>query len=178
MPIELISFSALIHPNKYVQLNWKTASERDNEYFTVERSTNLIHWYIISRVKSAGNSSDLVAYTTEDLRPLIGTTYYRLKQTDFDGKSSYSPIATINMGDIEASKLVLFPNLATNQLTIKGNPLELLSFNIYNVLGTEISTFINIVEKSATEISIDISQLPSGVYVIKTKSLVNTFVKK
>ena len=178
LPIELISFNAEITPNKYVQLTWKTAIEINNEYFTIERSIDLINWSSISIVKGANNSSETLSYSAEDIRPLDGVSYYRLKQTDYDGKYSYSRIVSINMGSIEETNVVLYPNPATSILTVKGNPLELLSYSIYNVLGVEISSSVTLLEKSDTTFKIDISQLPAGVYVIKTKSLVNTFIKE
>ena len=178
LPIELLSFTAKVQPNRFIQLDWKTASEINNDYFTVERSTDLIHWYTISKVKSAGNSSETVSYSTEDIHPLNGIAYYRLKQTDFDGKFSYSQIASITIEDLEQSKVVLFPNPATDKLTVKGNPLELISIKIYNVLGVEITTNIEVIEKANSEITLSLSNLPAGVYVLKTKTLINTFVKE
>ncbi len=178
LPIELLSFTAKVQPNRFIQLEWKSASEINNDYFTVERSADLIHWYTISKVESAGNSSETVSYSTEDIHPLNGIAYYRLKQTDIDGKFTYSSIASITIEDLEKSKVILFPNPARDRLTVKGNPFELISIKIYNVLGVEITANIEVIEKADSEITLSLSNLPAGVYVLRTKTLINTFVKE
>ena len=90
LPIELVDFKA--RPDgKRVRLDWTTASEVDNDYFTVERTTDLIEYSFIDKVNSyMHNSNILLNYTTYDEKPVYGLQYYRLKQTDFNGDFSYS----------------------------------------------------------------------------------------
>jgi hypothetical protein len=90
LPIELIDFKAKAE-GKRVRLDWTTASEIDNDYFTVERSTDVKEYSFIDRVNSyMHNSSIMLNYTTYDEHPLYGLQYYRLKQTDFNGEYTYS----------------------------------------------------------------------------------------
>ncbi len=73
-----------------VKLNWFTVSETNNDYFTVERSTDANSWNVVKIIKGAGNSASLLNYEWFDESPFAGTSYYRLKQTDLDGKFTYS----------------------------------------------------------------------------------------
>ncbi len=93
LPIELLSFTPEIKPDR-IKLNWTTGTEINNDYFTLERSRDMYGWEVLGFVPGAGNSSVPLSYSFSDLRPLDGLAYYRLKQTDFDGKFKYyGPIA-------------------------------------------------------------------------------------
>lgn len=94
LPVELMKFSGS-YSNNQVVLSWTTASETNNDYFMVEKSTNAIDFADIAKIKGAGNSNEIQDYTYLDANSNKGTTYYRLKQVDFDGKYSYSPIVTV-----------------------------------------------------------------------------------
>jgi uncharacterized repeat protein (TIGR01451 family) len=93
LPIDLLAFNSKVRPDR-VELNWTTGTEINNDYFTIERSRDLYGWEVMGFVEGAGNSSVPLSYSYSDLRPLDGVGYYRLKQTDFDGKYEYfGPIA-------------------------------------------------------------------------------------
>jgi hypothetical protein len=97
LPIELVSFSGKKEGNT-VKLTWKTASERDNAYFTIQRSgtQTTTQFEDIGTVKGAGNSTMFKIYDFTDDKPLNETvSYYRLKQVDTDGKTTYSKIVSI-----------------------------------------------------------------------------------
>ncbi len=99
LPIELVDFKAEIKDNKYVRLFWTTASEVDNDYFTVERTTDNSEYDFIARVNSyLHNSNVLLNYEAFDYTPLQGLQYYRLKQTDFNGDFSYSDLVPVRFG--------------------------------------------------------------------------------
>jgi hypothetical protein len=93
LPIELLSFTPEIRPDR-IELKWTTGTEINNDFFTIERSRDMYGWEVLGFVQGAGNSSVPLSYSFSDLRPLDGLAYYRLKQTDFDGKFEYfGPIA-------------------------------------------------------------------------------------
>src|SRR5690606_33984511 len=79
LPVELLLFTATPGAGQ-VDLAWSTASERNNAYFTVERSTDALHFSPLLQVAGAGNSQGLLHYTAADLAPLAGMSYYRLRQ--------------------------------------------------------------------------------------------------
>lgn len=92
LPIELINFTANCNGNQV--LTWSTASELNNDYFTVERSDDGISFREIGQVDGAGTSSQQHNYSFIDPQPVSGVAYYRLKQTDFNGQTSTSKIIT------------------------------------------------------------------------------------
>lgn len=101
LPVTLTYFKATLKDYK-VMLDWATASEIQNDYFTVERSADGINFEILGTKKGAGNSTNLIQYNLYDDSPISGYSYYRLKQTDFDGKYSYSNVAFIKNGNTSA----------------------------------------------------------------------------
>jgi hypothetical protein len=76
LPIELLSFNAEAFSSGYVQLNWKTISETNNDYFSIERSADGLNFELMGIVDGAGNSNQILDYSTRDLNPLSGTGYY------------------------------------------------------------------------------------------------------
>lgn len=95
LPIELISFNAKQN-GEIVKLTWETASETNNEKFEIERLEYLDNWEVIGTVAGAGFSNTYLLYTFNDLYPIKGPSYYRLKQIDYDGGYEYSDIVGVN----------------------------------------------------------------------------------
>ena len=119
LPIELISFDAVVNDD-LVDLTWLTASEINNDYFTVERSDDTKRWEEVLDVTGAGNSVQTIAYLEKDITPLKGISYYRLKQTDFDGEFSYSNIVAVNItaDNVGIGSISVFPNPTTTDKEI------------------------------------------------------------
>lgn len=93
--IELNEFNA-VKINEVVKLNWVTANETNNDYFSIERSADTKNWEVISIVNGAGNSNYPINYSIWDSSPLKNVSYYKLKQTDFDGRFSYSKMISVD----------------------------------------------------------------------------------
>ena len=107
-PIELLSFTAKNADNAVV-INWATASEFDNDYFEIERSSDAENFEVIASVPGAGYSNEVLNYSIEDADLLEGTVYYRLKQTDYNGAFTYSYILPVTIGgtnDIQISNVI------------------------------------------------------------------------
>ncbi|GIV45171.1 MAG: hypothetical protein KatS3mg035_2294 [Bacteroidia bacterium] len=171
LPIELIYFKAEVTDNNYVRLIWETATELNNDYFTVERSKNGFDFEQVLTQKGAGNSNHSIKYTAYDYSPYEGISYYRLKQTDFDGKYKYSQIVAVNFDKLKDVKALIYPNPAEYQITIEGLESELQDINIYNSLWQDITNLTTKTEISRTKVIIDISDLSKGIYFIKTKTI-------
>jgi hypothetical protein len=113
LPIELVSFTARLN-NEKVNLNWVTATEVNNDYFTVERSQDGTNFKTLFTKKGAGNSSTRKNYEMIDPNPLPGYSYYRLKQTDFSGKFSYSRTEAVNNSRSAATNALQIESVSPN----------------------------------------------------------------
>lgn len=116
LPVDLVSFTAKLRNNK-VALNWVTASEKNNASFVVERSQDARTFTAILTREGKGNTETRTSYDAVDENPLTGTSYYRLKQVDFDGTAKYSsPVAVTNLG---AKEVAMYPNPTEDVLNIQ-----------------------------------------------------------
>jgi len=111
LPIELISFEANINEGQVV-LKWVTTTELNNSYFTIERSLDALTWEEVLVAPGAGNSNQLRVYEKFDYQPKKGLSYYRLKQTDFDGSFKNFNIVPVHFESINdrIKRIRLFPN--------------------------------------------------------------------
>ncbi|MDP2387563.1 MAG: T9SS C-terminal target domain-containing protein [Bacteroidota bacterium] len=169
LPISLVSFIAS-KQNDEVLINWVTATETNNQYFTVERSENGQFFSEIGNVNGAGNSVTQKSYFMTDLHPFTGINYYRLKQTDFDGKYSYSSIREVYFGE----RIVEF-NVIPNPVSQVGNlkiifsehKSETVKFRILDQLGKSVLERSMELDENTMEYSFELSEnetLIPGVY--------------
>lgn len=121
LPIELVFFQAQLLSDRSVDLHWATATEWDNDFFTVERSTDLGTWTAISTVDAVGHSNALVEYDALDDQPVPGTNYYRLRQTDEDGTSTISAVEVVELFEAPGMDLKLYPNPTSGPLNVFAN---------------------------------------------------------
>lgn len=178
LPIELTKFSAQPIDNKIVELIWETATEVNNDYFSIERSMDGDNWEEIAKVDGLENSNQLQNYSTRDEDPYTGVSYYRLKQTDLDGKYAYSQIEVVNIKPSDNSIVRIFPNPTEGQITMEGEMSEIQAFTIHDEMGKDVSSAIRILEKTDRSYSLDLTYLPTGVYFIKTKTQSVKVLKK
>jgi hypothetical protein len=146
LPIELLSFTSKCN-NQNIVLEWSTATEVNNDYFSIERSIDGINWELVTKVDGAGNSSSIKTYSYIDVWQYHDISYYRLKQTDYDGEfknSSIIPIEKCGEDIIELAinsnpiiELAIYPNpvIETLNLSYEGDKSQVLSTSIYNLLG-------------------------------------------
>ncbi len=134
LPIELLNFNA--SPMKSTVLcKWTTATEINNEFFTVERSKDGKVFEELGKVNGAGNSNSQLNYSFIDKQPYSGLSYYRLKQTDFNGKYTYFNIVSVLFGS--KNDYVIYPNPTTSLLNIHSNNVSS-ELTIYDVTGKEV----------------------------------------
>lgn len=173
LPVELVSFTGEVVENG-VQLTWETASELNNDFFTVERSETGEVFSGVGKVKGAGTTNQENTYSLIDYNPMYGTAYYRLKQTDFDGTFTYSKIISITYEGPTVAVLDVYPNPTTgDQFTIKISGLknvESVPVVLYDQVGRECMKLILHVDKSsgtAYQIFSPETVLPQGMYFLK-----------
>lgn len=132
LPIVLSYFDAKPVGSK-VEVTWLTASEINNDYFTIERSLNGFDFDPIGFVKGAGNSNQLLSYTFEDPHPLPGLSYYRLRQTDYDGKEEIFRMKAVQFYKY-GGLFTIFTNSAGNEILIKTSQ----EFNYKGIIKVEL----------------------------------------
>tara|TARA_R110002049_G_scaffold227850_5_gene399984 strand:- start:1134 stop:4619 length:3486 start_codon:yes stop_codon:yes gene_type:complete len=166
LPIELLSFKAQKILSD-VTLIWKTSSEINNDYFVLERADNNAIFYEITRINGAGNSSTVREYRYVDRKDRTRFTYYRLKQVDFNGEFSYSPIVVVTEEEKQDDQLVVYPNPTKYKLSVNHSATKFGNFQIIDARG------IIQLERTSSESgnsTIDVSNLTPGVYFLKFNS--------
>jgi hypothetical protein len=181
LPIELLNFNAKVNNNK-VDVNWTTASEFNNDYFTIYKSKNGINFDQIAIVDGAGNSTSTNNYSIVDNTPFEGLSYYRLKQTDINGEYSFSNIEQVEFSNQEFSFNV-FPNPNSGNtifFSLYSEAGENTTAVFYDVTGKVVFSSQFTSEKTGNEFyEIDTPYgLPNGIYIIKITSNQNTFFEK
>jgi hypothetical protein len=161
LPIELLFFNAKCN-NKNVTINWATATETNNSYFTIERSKDAINWKIIGTVDGAENSNQTINYSFIDTERLTATSYYRLKQTDFDGNFRYNNIIALTCKNKNFSIINIYPNPNNGKVIIDGVK-QNAALIIFNSIGAKI------IEQniSSEKTEIYLKNLPSGIYFVQ-----------
>ncbi len=169
LPIALLSFEASVCGSA-VCLAWQTASETDNDFFTVEKSKDGKHWEHVVDVEGAGNSYSVLNYNAIDRWPFMGLSYYRLKQTDFNGAFGYSPEEAVRLEHAHSGGITLYPNPSSHIINIKSLSDDLHSIRIFNAIGQELTSLLRVVQQSETHVQFDISNLAPGIYHVKAGS--------
>lgn len=122
LPVQLISFDAVPTNQKNVVCNWQTAAEINNHYFTVEKSKDGLNYELVGKVDGQGTVNTSQAYQLVDLYPYNGLSFYRLSQTDFDGKLEvFDPIPVLLNSVVTAN---IYPNPARDLVTLQFNDIE------------------------------------------------------
>ncbi len=132
LPVELVSFEAEVQPRSNVKLSWITASETDNDHFTIERSTDANLWLDLQRLSGAGTSHTSLHYSAIDQSPLQGQSYYRLRQTDYDGSTSWSGIRAVYLSGTP-HEAIFYPQPADDLLWVEHGGCRLM--RTYDMLG-------------------------------------------
>ncbi|RYD81544.1 MAG: T9SS type A sorting domain-containing protein [Sphingobacteriales bacterium] len=121
LPVSLISWEATPKTD-YVKLYWATATEINNDYFTIERSSDGKNFEKLTTIKGAGNANTQLKYGYDDRDPLPGTSYYRLKQTDFNGQFEIFAVKPVQIAYAQIDNVG--PNPFTNNITMNYNMLK------------------------------------------------------
>jgi hypothetical protein len=171
LPVELTSFSARAVEHT-VELNWQTASEINNDFFTVQRSHDGTNFTDLATIKGAGTSNEAHQYKYTDHLPLDGKSYYRLKQTDFDRAEDFSDVRMVEITSSDLLKISAYPNPVSNaRFTVEFESAleDEAIITLYNILGKAV--YIDVVRSNRNTYDISLPNHPSpGVYVLKVSS--------
>ena len=169
LPVELISFNGR-KDGEAVALEWLTASEENNDYFLIERSTDGDKFEPLQEVVGLGTSEKVAEYFAYDTKPNRGINYYRLAQFDLDGtRNETGKIVAVEFTDDVA--ISVSPNPVSNDFinlnytTINKGSVQI---EIIDVQGRLVTTQVMNVSRGETAINIDLPELSTGVYVLRT----------
>jgi len=173
LPVELYSFFVECENQKAI-LYWNTASETNNRDFTVECSSDAINWETIGIVNGNGNTSTISQYSFIHENPYPLTSYYRLKQTDFDEKFQYSAIIALESYQQDILELSVFPTPVNNILFLNytGDADKTNSITVYNSSGQLVYTSYEY------QSQLDLSDNKAGIYFLHFNHSSGTIVKR
>ena len=172
LPVTLLFFNATCDQQQDVKLEWATATEINNDYFTVERSADGKNFESIATVPGHGNSKQRIDYSLTDNNPLWGIAYYRLKQTDFDGRSEYFKMAITSCAT-DQKDIEIFPNPGRGMFTIQ-TPNQYCQIVLIDQIGNIV--FTKTINHNST--TLDLSGLPKGIYFVRLIFPLGTKTKK
>jgi F5/8 type C domain/Secretion system C-terminal sorting domain/Fibronectin type III domain len=162
----LLNFTATNERNLYVALAWQTSMKEDIDHFEIQRSTNATDFTTILQVKAVGDSTVIQSYSTNDNTPVRGINFYHLKQVDTAGKFIYSPTAMVKFGT--GISPLIYPNPVSTVFTAVPGSELIREIVIYNVEGRAVQFAVG--NSTSTEMKVNVSLLPKGVYFLKVKT--------
>lgn len=178
MPVELASFKAKKGKDG-IELTWQTASEHQNDYFLIERSTDGLAFKSIGNIKGQGTTKNRQVYTFTDKMPDTGTLYYRLKQVDEDESFTYSNVVQVYSQPL--SKPLVYPTIVSQEVYIAiEQPQHKNQLTILNKAGrTVLTQHSKVGEQTYT---LNVADLKAGSYFLvimngSGKKQVRRFVK-
>lgn len=184
LPVNLLYFNAL-KGNGKVDLKWATGSEKENDFFTVERSIDGRNYEKILTVPGAGTTSSTHTYSAQDKNPYHGTAYYRLKQTDFNGEFTYSEIRTVKYDEIKTEAAVeirsVNPSLFNDHFTVNYTAKEAgpVVFRVTSINGQLIDEEARMMEEGNNYIEwADERNVPKGIYFVTLHTATEKAVMK
>ena len=173
LPIELLSFTATCDGRNPI-VEWTTATERNNDYFVIERSDDAINFTEIARVAGAGNSIEQLDYSYTDYTAASSDNYYRLVQVDYDGTRTASEIIVVDCIEAAGEPDVLaYPNPFNNELTLEldnfGN--RATSIEVYDMLGRLVMQENVDATQNSYEMILNFGNLPAASYTIRVSTV-------
>lgn len=166
LPVTLLDFKATVSNSKTVLVNWVTANEINNQLFVVEKSTDGVHFIAIDSVAGAVNATTQHHYSIVDIAPFDGINYYRLKQIDTDGKTTFSNVVTVNLNQAAINYFTVYPNPVGNQLTLSINSKteQKVSYIVTDIYGRTLQSSSLQLTKGNQLQRVAINQLAAGNY--------------
>ena len=171
LPIELLTFEGELVKDQ-IKLSWTTASEINNDFFTIEKSKDGVNYFTaVGQTKGAGTSTEPHNYSLNDPRPYKGTNYYRLKQTDYDKTNTYSDVIAVDYMPKTWGNVSVYPNPANDRIMIEAVVTEDkdVTIEITDVLGKTVKESKHSLNEGKNTVKIDLSEQANGIYMIYIK---------
>ena len=179
LPVEIISFTATIISGREVELNWSTASELNNDFFTIQRSVDAINWEYVGTTKGAGTTFERQDYSLMDQTATGKAVYYRLQQTDFDGEQKDYEIRSVDFNEwSESHDFIVYPNPANEKATISGASVSSTSeIQLFDLSGKNVTAIVQIERMQNGNFILNTLDLNPGMYLIRIGNDAKRFQK-
>ncbi len=174
LPVTLVSFTGQNIDDQYVLLEWSVATQVNNSHFELERSTDGSNFRSIASIEGSGNSNSLQLYSKKDMTPVSGVNFYRLKQVDLDGKSSFSNIVMVRFGKQENP--LIYPNPARTIFTIVAGQQPINEIIIFDMLGKTVKKIMN--PARASLLNVPAANLAPGIYIVQIRTNSQVVLRK
>ncbi len=159
LPVSLISLDVQVKGRKAL-INWSTAAEVNNEYFLVERSSDLETWELIAQVAGKNLEAGATDYSVEDNAPVNGINYYRLSQKDFDGEITTLGARVVTLsGDQNAFSI--FPNPASDVINFTPATAEFVLVELIDSNGRIVG------QSNSGQNFFNVSDKAAGLYIVR-----------
>ncbi len=175
LPVDLVDLYVERTADNQVAIHWETFSETDNDYFAIERATPSLEWREIGRVAGSGTTSTPQTYQYVDTAPVTGRLYYRLRQVDYDGSFSQSPVRSV--ADLATNAVSLFPNPADEVVELRTHGGLDREYLVFGVDGREVTSLTSM-RTGGSGATINVGNLQAGTYFVVTRRLRYRFVKR
>ncbi len=166
LPVELLSFSGKCNGAKNV-FNWTTITEENNAFFTLEKNKDGETFETVAKINGNGNSTRELNYNYSYEEENTSYKYYRLKQTDFNGKSKILKLMYLNCIDA-LGNLKLYPNPASSEVKVEFEVAEAAVFtiNVTDIIGRSLKSINYSASQGTNEAVISVEDLPAGSYYV------------
>jgi hypothetical protein len=159
LPVEMLDYS-VENINEQVNITWTTGSERDNSFFTIERSKDGVYWENIGKELGSGTTTSITTYNYEDTNPYIGLSYYRLSQTNINGER-------ISLGSISntysTSAFLVYPIPVNKMMFLEGTDLSHSKIKVLSSTGAEIYVEQTLI---GDKIAFNFTEVKNGAYFV------------
>ncbi len=178
LPIELLSNEVNCSENNVI-VKWTTATETNNNFFTIEKSIDGTNFIAIGNVLGAGNSTSLLTYSFTDYNAYNGTSYYRLKQTDYNGNTKTFNIITSENCNTSAVNINAFNDQSGNIAIVIDSDINAnYTATLFDAIGKKINSNTFDAVKGNNTFKLDASNLKSGIYFISIDNGKEKLTKK
>lgn len=180
LPIELVRFIGQCNGDE-ITINWTTWTETNNDYFTVERSENGTDFEVVDVVEGAGNSNQPISYEVKDPMPFSGTSYYRLKDTDFAGKSTYSSVIAVTCGEsVNDFEFINAYEADQTEVVVEFTATENEDYNIvlYDAAGRRVLEENGAAMNGMNKVRIPTGNLARGIYIVNLNNNIKNFSER
>ena len=172
LPVSLSLFNAALNSEGKVDITWTTMSEQDNDFFSVQRTADGDYFEEVEEVPGAGNSIVRIDYSAIDEEPLLGTSYYRLMQQDYDGAQTYSDMVAVNnnfIANLTSFSLFYEGNQTINLRYTLGSQAQY-NLQVYDISGKLIYSDVLNLDAGTANTQINITDLSKGLYFVNLSS--------